>query len=572
MIFTLVIGLTLALFLGMLAQKLKLSPLVGYLVAGMVAACPVWGEEVDAHIVEDFSHIGVLLLLFGVGLQFHFKDLLAVRKVVVPGALVTMPAVALLGMLVFHYLGMGETAWYNSLMYGLCICISSTVVLTRVLSDNRVLQTPAGHTALGWLVMEDLFTIVLLVLLPALFSGKALAPALGMMALKLVLLILFVLFLARKLIRKILTSLARSTSGELFTLAVLVCALGIAVISTYVFDASMEFGAFISGMVVGQSRFASRAASDALPMRDAFAVLFFVSVGMGFRPLGLVEYWPLAIGTLGVCMLGKPLVALLMVLLTRRPLRLGILVGGSLSQIGEFSFILATMIAGQYKLLPTEAANVITGVAILSITLNAALYRFVPMLADILEQRGYGQNAPLHNVPEAEESRDRVLLVGHGPCGQLVARVLRRYDVDVVIIEMNIDTVNRLMNKGIPAIHGDATKRTILHLAGCEKARAIAITSAGAPAAEIAAAALSLNPAIRISAHTHYIRHAQSMIEAGASSVFSGEAEVALAMSSHMLRIFGATEEQIMRERQENRKELFDRAAAEAAHAKTSKK
>ena len=558
MIFTLVIGLSLALVLGMLAQQLRLSPLVGYLVAGMLAAQPWWGEPVDAHVVEDFSHIGVVLLLFGVGLQFHLKDLLAVQRVAVPGALVCMFTVTVLGMLAFHSLGMGNVAWVNSLMFGLCVCVSSTVVLTRVLGDNRVLPTPAGHTALGWLVVEDMFTIVLLVLMPAIFGGQELVPALGMMALKLTLLVVVVALFRRKVIKQVLTYISRHCSDELFTLAVLVCALGIAVLSASVFNASMEFGAFLSGMVVGQSKFASRAASDALPMRDAFAVLFFVSVGMGFHIGGLLEYWPLALATLGICMLAKPLVAAIMVRVMGKPMRLSLMVGGSLSQIGEFSFILATLIASTYHLLPMEAVNVITGVAIVSITLNAALYRFVPMLVHRLEERGIGMADSVNTVPDVEEDRYRIILVGYGPCGQLVDQVLRQHDMYVVVLEMNIDTVNRLHQQGHAALHGDASNRTILRMAGVEKAKAIIISSPGAPAVQIAAAARSLNPHIRVVAHTNYIRIAQAVARSGDAHVFAGEAEVALAMSSHMLRTLGATEEHVAREQEANRARLMD--------------
>ena len=558
MIFTRVLGLSLALVLGMLAQQLRLSPLVGYLVAGMLAAQPWWGEPVDAHVVEDFSHIGVVLLLFGVGLQFHLKDLLAVQRVAVPGALVCMFTVTVLGMLAFHFLGMGNVAWVNSLMFGLCVCVSSTVVLTRVLGDNRVLPTPAGHTALGWLVVEDMFTIVLLVLMPAIFGGQELAPALGMMALKLTLLVVVVALFGRKLIKQVLTYISRHCSDELFTLAVLVCALGIAVLSASVFNASMEFGAFLSGMVVGQSKFASRAASDALPMRDAFAVLFFVSVGMGFHLGGLLEYWPLALATLGICMLAKPLVAAIMVRVMGKPMRLSLMVGGSLSQIGEFSFILATLIAGTYHLLPMEAVNVITGVAIVSITLNAALYRFVPLLVHRLEERGIGVAESVNSVPEVEEDRYRIILVGYGPCGELVDHVLRQHDMDVVVLEMNIDTVTRLHQQGRAALHGDASNRTILRMAGVEKAKAIIISSPGAPAVQIAAAARSLNPHIRVVAHTNYIRIAQAVARSGDAHVFAGEAEVALAMSSHMLRTLGATEEHVAREQEANRARLMD--------------
>ena len=230
-----------------------------------------------------------------------------------------------------------------------------------------------------------------------------------------------------------------------------------------------------------------------MPMRDAFAVLFFVSVGMGFDAIGLLEHWQLALATLAICMLGKPLVAMAMVRLMGKPMRLSMLVGGSLSQIGEFSFILATLVAGTYKLLPMEAVNVITGVAIISITLNAALYRFVPRAISALEERGVGLNPDTlsAHLPPTED-RHRIIMVGYGPSGELLERTLTRFDMDVVVIEMNVDTVTRLQAAGLHALHGDAANRTILRLAGCEKARAIAITSSAAPAAAIAAVRVTL--------------------------------------------------------------------------------
>ncbi len=561
MIFTLVVGLTLALLLGILAQRCKLSPLVGYLVAGMIAAQPWWGEPVDGHMVEDFSHIGVVLLLFGVGLQFHFKDLLAVQRVAVPGALVCMLLVTLAGAAGYLLFGIGQPTWRSCLMFGLCICVSSTVVLTRVLTDNRVMQTPAGYTALGWLVVEDMFTIVLLVLLPVLFgdSGQSLGEALVWMIIKLTGLVLVVTLVARKLMRTIFTYVARSASGELFTLTVLVSALGIAVLSAKVFNASMEFGAFLSGMVVGQSKFASRAASDALPMRDAFAVLFFVSVGMGFSFGGLLEYWPLALATLFATMVVKPLGAFCIVRMLGKSVRKAMLVGGSLSQIGEFSFILATLVAGTYELMPMAAVNVITGVAIISITINAACYRFVPAFISALEKRGIGLPKRGENdlIPPPGEDRHRIIVVGYGPCGQLLTGIFRKYDMEVVVIEMNIDTVNRLAAEKIPAILGDARLRHILKTAGVEKAVAIVISAPGAPSTEITATARELNPEIRVVANTSYIRTARELMAHDRNVVFSGEAEASLSMATHVLQELGATEEQLSRERQEARNTIL---------------
>ncbi len=552
----LVIGLSLALVLGIVAHKLKLSPLVGYLVAGILAAQPWWGEPVDSHIVEGFSHLGVILLLFGVGLQFHLKDLLAVQKVAVPGALICMAVSTGMGALVFHTFS-GTPDWVSSLMFGLCICVSSTVVLTRVLSDNKLLQTPTGHTALGWLVVEDIFTILMLVLLPVIISGKELGPAIGSAAIKLTLLVICVAFVGRKIIKRVLTYVSRSASGELFTLAVLVFALGFAVLAADGFDASMEFGAFLSGMVVGQSKFAGRAASDALPMKDAFAVLFFVSVGMGFDIGGMLEHWQLTLFTCLVAFFIKPLAAFVVITILGKPLRMALKTAGALSQIGEFSFILATLIASQYHMLPGYAANVITGVAIITITLNAALYRFIPMLANHLEKKEIGRKPKVKgSVPETSNDKHRIIVVGYGPCGEIMTDILTKYNLEVVVLEMNIDTVSKLEKKGIPVLHGDARRRSILRLAGAEQAKAIIITAAAAPSHDIAESAREVNPAIAVMAHTTYISTAQLLRRQGAETVFSGEEEVALGMASHTLRTLGATEEQVTRERYENRRRL----------------
>ncbi|HIX20709.1 MAG TPA: cation:proton antiporter [Candidatus Akkermansia intestinigallinarum] len=568
MINTLAISLTLALVLGMLSQKVRLSPIIGYLLAGIIAA-QCWGDSLDHELVEDFSHIGVVLLLFGVGLQFHFKDLVAVQKVAVPGAIMCMGMRTLLGTLTCMLLGgaMGFTMT-GCVMFGLCCCVSSTVVLTRVLADNRILQTPSGHLALGMLVVEDIFTIVLLVLMPVIFGDKPLLESLLWMVVKLGLLVLCVAYVGRRIIGRVLTYVSRFASGELFTLAVLVFALGIASLSAYVFDASMEFGAFLSGMVVGQSKFSARAASDALPMRDAFAVLFFVSVGMGFHWEGMIEYWPMALGTVLLTLLA-PIAAYIAIRMLKRPFRMAMQVSASLSQLGEFSFILATLASTQYDVLPREAANIITGAAIITITLNAAFYRFVPALIRAMEKRGVGdpRHEELDNVPEPQEDRHRVIVVGYGPCGELCTKALLDNDVDVVVIEMNVNTVQRLMKCGIPAMHGDAARRDILKLAGVEQAVSIIITTPAAPAADIASMARSLNPKIQVLAHTAYLSVAEALKRSLKDDVevFSGEHEVALTMFAHLLRSQHATEEQISRELERTRNELTGgRPTAEA--------
>ncbi len=570
MIYTLAIALILSLILGMIAQRIKLSPLVGYLLAGILAAQPWWGIRADPHeIMHEFASIGEVLLLFGVGLHFHFKDLLAVRKVAVPGSLMCMTLWTGSGALVYHALVPGAD-WVAALLFGMCVCVSSTVVLTRVLEDSRLLHTPSGHTAVGWLVMEDIFTIVLLVLLPAVFvlpeeGGKAVFSTEGVwsalwgMIWKLTLMVFCIAFVGKYLISKVLTFVARNNSNELFTLSVLTIALGVAVLSAEVFNASMVFGAFLSGMVVGQSKFASRAAADALPMRDAFAVLFFVSVGMGFNFMSLVEHWQLALGTLALTMLWKPISAYMVIRILRRPGSLGVVVGTSLSQIGEFSFILAAMVAGErFGLLPHSAVNIITGVAIVTITVIAALFRYVPALIRMMEERGIGvsRNKEAAKLPLPSEERDRVLVVGHGPCGELMTDILIGYNLDVVVLEMNIDTVTRLQNEGVRVLHGDARLRTILAAAGAEGASAIIVTSAAAPAKEIFEAARSINPKIAMMAHTTYMRNAQLLRHHKGADVYAGEEEVALSMVGGLLRRLGATEEQVFHARKEARKKL----------------
>ncbi len=566
MLLTLAIVLVLSLVLGMVAHRLHLSPLVGYLLAGIIAGSPLiseWaGIKVDGELVHDFSEIGVILLLFGVGLQFHFKDLLAVWKVAVPGSCIDMALWTFGGGLVYWAItggGFGS----GCILFGICVSISSTVVLVRVLADNKVLPTPAGHTALGWLVVEDIFTIVLLLLLPAFFGGQneSVGDALLGLAWKLPLLVFLIAVVGRRVLTPVLTFVSKEKSGELFTLAVLAVALGIAVLSTHVFGASMEFGAFLSGMVVGQSKFSFRAASDAMPMRDAFAVLFFVAVGFGFSLDGILEHWQLALGALAVVLLLRPLAAYFIIRLLGKSSRQAVLVAASLAQIGEFSFIVASLASSRYGLVPAYAANVITGVAIIAITLNAACYRFVPLIVTLLEKRGIGVNCPsgASCIPEPTDDVHRIIVVGHGPCGEILTRVLRDNNLEVVVIEMNIETVKRLGKMGIPAIHGDARLRSILLMAGIEKARAIIVSSTTAPAQEIVTMARSLNTEIRVMANTPFIRVARAMQKEGPETdrVFAGEAEVALGMMTELLRGLGATEEQVQRERQETREHLI---------------
>ena len=562
-ILTLTGGLTAALVLGFITQKMRLSPLVGYLVAGICVGPHVPGFVADPSTASQYAEIGIILLMFGVGLHFHLKDLLAVQRVALPGAAVQIATSVLLGAAVTHLFGWD---WKAGALFGMAISVASTVVLTRVLTDNRALHTPTGHVALGWLVVEDLFTILALVLLPPLLDtghadgGTSVWAALGVTLLKLGVLAGFTLVVGQRLIPWLLGFVARTGTRDLFTLAVLVLALGIAVGSAEFFGASMALGAFLGGMVVGQSDFSARAASEALPLRDAFAVLFFVSVGMLFDPSALLQTWPLALATLGLILVGKPAAALLVVLLLRRPLSQALGVAVALAQIGEFSFILAAL-GADYGVLPPEATNAIIAAAIVSITLNPLLYPRIPAILNRLRRHGLGLRplAPLegeNSAPEVPLDRQRAIVAGYGPTGRVLCRILRDNAIDVVVVEMNIDTVRALREAGEQVIHGDVAQAEVLVHAGLADADALIISSPSISARDVLRAARDVHPGIRMLAHTASLREARTLRPEEAVAVFSGEGEVALTMSMYLMRVFGATEEQMVREGRRIRAEL----------------
>ncbi len=342
LISTLAGGLTAALVAGYVTERLRLSPIVGYLLAGIAVGPHTPGFTADTHLAEQLAEVGVILLMFGVGLQFHLEELLAVRRVAVPGAIAQSAVATLLGAAVAHLFGW---EWPAAIVFGIALAVASTVVLIRVLSDNHELHTPTGHIAVGWLVVEDLFTVLVLVVLPAVFAATdlpvtswrrgfspaaALALTIGVTILKVAGLAVFTLAVGGRVIPRLLDRIARTRSRELFTLTVLVIALGIAVGSAAIFGVSMALGAFLAGMVVGRSDYSLRAASEALPMRDAFAVLFFVSVGMLLDPRYLLEAPGLIAAALAVVVIGKPLVAIAVVWLMRYPLRVALAIGVAL--------------------------------------------------------------------------------------------------------------------------------------------------------------------------------------------------------------------------------------------------
>jgi CPA2 family monovalent cation:H+ antiporter-2 len=559
LILTLTGGLVAALICGYLTQQLKMSPLVGYLFAGIIVGPFTPGFVADRHLAEQLAEIGVILLMFGVGLQLHVEDLLAVRKVAIPGAVVQSLVATAIGAFLAHLAGWG---WSAGLVFGLGLSVASTVVLVRVLADNRQLHTPTGHIAIGWLVVEDLFTVLVLVLMPAIFgtgTEYGLGVAIGIALVKVAALTGLTIVIGGRVIPWLLTAISRTQSRELFTLGVLATALGIAVASAEIFGVSMALGAFLAGLVVGRSDFSVRAASDALPMRDAFAVLFFVSVGMLFDPAKLVADPLMLAATLGVVLIGKPLAAIAIVALFRYPLRVALSVAVALAQIGEFSFIVATL-GTQLGVLTADATNIIVGAAIVSITLNPLLFRMIPAFERRLTRGAAAPAAadagPAH-LPERKADAFRAVVVGYGPVGRTVTRLLRANDLDATIIEMNVDTVREVRDGGLAAIYGDATNPSVLDEARIGEARALIVAVTPLEGVEEAfRIARARNPGISILARATHVREARALKTAGADVVFSGEGEVALAFTAELLERLGATPDQIDRERSRVRAEL----------------
>jgi CPA2 family monovalent cation:H+ antiporter-2 len=562
---TLTGGLVTALICGYITFRLGLSPIVGYLLAGFLVGPNTPGMVVNRELADQFAEVGVILLMFGVGLQFHFKELLAVRRVAVPGAVGQSVAATVLGTLVGVGSGWG---WSAGLVFGMAISVASTVVLVRILADNDDLHTVTGHIAVGWLVVEDLLTVFVLVLLPVLVGpgGGGVGTVVlnvGAAIVKLAAMVALTFVVGERVIPWLLDRAAATRSRELFTLTVLGTALGIAVGSAQLFDVSMALGAFLAGMVVGRTQFSLRAATEALPMRDAFAVLFFVSVGLLFDPRHTLDAPGPVLATLGVILIGKPLAALIIVLLLRYPIRVALAVGVALAQIGEFSFILATAGRG-LGVLDDRITNTLITASIISISLNPILYRLIDPL-DRLIRRFVTWPAPaVHAAAGATAAepqpsdRRRAVIVGYGPVGRTLARLLRENGFEPVIIELNVETVRELVAGGHRAVYGDATHSQTLKEAGLADAVALVLSSSSVRgASEAIRAARELNPRLVIFSRTNYLSEMQALRAAGADAVFSGEGEVALAMTEFLLRQFGATPDQIDCERARIRSEYI---------------
>ncbi|MCG7387886.1 YbaL family putative K(+) efflux transporter [Pantoea sp. ACRSB] len=541
LITTIVGGLVLAFLLGMLANRLRISPLVGYLLAGVLSGPFTPGFVADTNLAPELAELGVILLMFGVGLHFSLKDLMAVKNIAIPGA-VAQIAVATL-------LGMGLSAWLGwslmtGLVFGLCLSTASTVVLLRALEERQLIDSQRGQIAIGWLIVEDLVMVLTLVLLPAIAgmleqgnaSPQLLAWDLLLTIGKVAAFMVLMMVVGRRVVPWILSKSAATGSRELFTLAVLALALGIAFGAVEFFDVSFALGAFFAGMVLNESELSHRAAHDTLPLRDAFAVLFFVSVGMLFDPRILIEQ-PLAVlGALVIVVLGKSLAAWLLVTLLGHSRRTALTISVSLAQIGEFAFILAGL-GISLNLLSSEGRNLVLAAAILSIMLNPILFSLLERFLAKSESR---QEQAQQEVTEEEKQMPvdichHAVIVGYGRVGSLLGQKLLEADVPFVVVENSRARVEALREQGIRAVLGNAVRAETMELARLDCARWLLLTIPnGYESGEIVTTAREKFNDIEIIARAHYDDEVEYIMARGATRVVMGEREIASSML-HML-------------------------------------
>ena len=564
LITTIAAAFTAAWVLGIVTQKLRLSPIVGYLLAGVVIGPHTPGFVGDVKLASQLAEIGVILLMFGVGLHFHLGELLAVRGVAIPGAIGQSLAATILGAGVAIAFGWPVK---SGLVLGMAMAVASTVVLIRVLADNRVLDTTAGHVAVGWLIVEDVLTVVVLVIIPALGTstpGHAASHGLWLTLLialvKLAALVALLLLAGSRVIPWVMVQVARLRSRELFTLTVLVMAIAVAAGASYVFGASMALGAFLAGMVVGQSPVSQQAAADALPLRDAFAVLFFCSVGMLFDPRFVVQQpWLLAAG-LGIVLIAKPLAALVIVAIIGYPVRTALTVAVGLAQIGEFSFILSSL-GREHHLLDEVAHNLLVACAIVSITLNPILFRTIgpieralqrmPAVWRVFNRKAQARGGEMNRRAGEllERGADPVaVIVGYGPVGRTVDQILRGRGLETVVVDLNMDTVQSLTRAGRAAIYGDAFNIEVMHQALPRATHLIIALPHSTNRNPLIAAAKLINPEIKVFVRARYIAEKEELMQAGADGACYEEAEAAVALARLLLFERGADDQTVRRE------------------------
>lgn len=550
LITTIVGGLVLAFLLGMLANRLRISPLVGYLAAGVLAGPFTPGFVADTSLAPELAEIGVILLMFGVGLHFSMKDLLAVKSIAIPGAVAQIAVATLLGMGISRLLGWDMA---TGLVFGLCLSTASTVVLLRALEERQLIESQRGQIAIGWLIVEDLVMVLTLVLLPA-FSSMlesnhasitGLLTELAITIGKVIAFMVLMMVVGRRVVPWILAKTASTGSRELFTLSVLALALGIAYGAVEFFDVSFALGAFFAGMVLNESELSQRAAHDTLPLRDAFAVLFFVSVGMLFDPMILVREPLTVVATLAIIVFGKSIAAFLLVKMFGHSRRTALTISVSLAQIGEFAFILAGL-GISLGLLSEHGRNLVLAGAILSIMFNPLLFS---LLEKYLEKTETIEDQSVEEAVEDEKQIpfdlcNHALLVGYGRVGSLLGEKLQVAGIPLVVIENSRPRVEALRDQGISTVLGNAANQEIMDLARLDCARWLLVTIPnGYEAGEIVASARTKRPNIEIIARAHYDDEVTYIMERGADRVVMGEREIANSMID-MLQIDTLTEDQ----------------------------
>jgi len=545
LIVTLAVALGLSLVFGFIATRLKLPALVGYLFAGALIGPHTPGFVADVDLAMQLAEIGVMLLMFGVGLHFSIPDLLSVRRIAVPGAIVQMLVATALGAGLALFWGWSLS---GALVFGTSLSVASTVVLLRALEARGELETGNGRIAVGWLIVEDLAMVIVLVLLPALVSlgegaaaGGSIIWTLARTLLAVAAFVALMLLVGRRVLPWMLWQISRTGSRELFTLCVFAVAVGIAYGAAVLFGVSVALGAFFAGLVLRESEFSHRAAEESLPFRDAFAVLFFVSVGMLFDPMVLVEHPLQVVAVTAIIMVGKSIAAALLVLALRYPLSTALTVSVSLAQIGEFSFILVAL-GGSLGVLPADGQSLVVAGALLSIALNPLLFalsepaREWVVARSALARRLEARDDPLAALPTMTDEKylaRQVVLVGYGVVGRAIASALTAREIPLVVVEQSRDRVAVLRREGRIAVAGDATEPIMLVQAHIAEAGLLVIAASDSTDVRpVVATARALNPSIPIIARAANEEEARLLMADGIQHVIHAKAALAEAMTS----------------------------------------
>ena len=553
LIILLAVGFGMALIFGYIAARLRLPPLIGYLIAGIIISPNTPGIVGDIHLANQLAELGVMFLMFGVGMHFPLNDLLQVRRIALPGAILQIAVATLLGIGVSMYWGW---SFGSALIFGLSLSCASTVVLLKALGDRGLLDSVNGKIAVGWLLVEDLVMVLALVLLPAtavLMGGHALPGTdtsqsiwltIGITLLKVTGFIAFMLIIGKRLVPMIMQFVARLGSRELFTLTVVAAAVSIAYGSYAVFGVSMALGAFFAGMVVKESDFSHRAEEETLPLREIFSILFFVSVGMLFDPSILIEEPLRILAVIAIIMVGKTLAAIALVLFFRYPINTALTVGASLAQIGEFSFILATL-GLSLGLLTPDAQNLILAGALFSITLNSFVFSAIEPVQRWIRERSHLARLlersadPLAMLPDEVDQaylRDQVVIIGYGGVGRRISENLIQQNIKVVIAEENREIVEKLRSQGIAAVSGEATEPNVLIQAHIQHARLLVISPMDIlDIHRIVDISKQLNPEIQVLICAESKEEAAVIRQENLGEVFYAKEEMAKNMSHHIL-------------------------------------